>query len=345
MTTGFENGPIRVGLIRCDMHGAYYGALFAEHDALALQRPAEPGEKTHYSWETGGAHFYFYTNYASPEQMTVEFVDGFRLTKVWDEHRTAAERLARVCKGPVTICDQFEEISDDVDLIFISDCNGDGSDHLELARPGLEQGIATFIDKPMANTYPDVQALVSLADSNSAPLASVSMLSMAPAAGRFAAQLATVSPAVEFGTVQGGGPSMAGQIHTVALALRLFGDGVESVSASGPGPLHTMHLSWGDRSQRPAQGVTLSTDVGFVWHCAFHASGYGPAGAVHSPPIGDFDFPFGAAEILKQVREMVRSGQSPAGNAAMIESVAVIEAARRAQTEFRSVPITEITGG
>ena len=56
-----EASPIRVGLIRCDTHGAYYGSLMAPHDPLQLRSPLAAGATAHYSWQSGGAHFYFYT--------------------------------------------------------------------------------------------------------------------------------------------------------------------------------------------------------------------------------------------------------------------------------------------
>ena len=37
-----------------------------------------------------------------------------------------------------------------MDLVFISDCVGDGSEHLRWAAPGLEKGVPTFVDKPFA---------------------------------------------------------------------------------------------------------------------------------------------------------------------------------------------------
>ncbi|MEC9378872.1 MAG: hypothetical protein VX528_07905, partial [Candidatus Latescibacterota bacterium] len=98
----------------------------------------------------------------------------------------------------------------------------------------------------------------------------------------------------------------------------------------GDTDLQTVHLSYGDHTDRPRRGETLNCDVGAVWHCAFHASAFGPAGAIHSSPLGDFVFPFGAAEILRQVREMVHTGRSPEMTAGMVEAVAVAEASRRA---------------
>jgi hypothetical protein len=104
--------------------------------------------------------------------------------------------------------------------------------------------------------------------------------------------------------------------------------------------LHTMHFDYGDRPDRPARGVTVSCDVGAVWHCAFHASAHGPNGVVHSPPMGDFDFPFGAASILRTVRGMVHANTSPTVLRDAVEAVAIGETARRAQVsgDVETVP-------
>ena len=330
--------PIRVGLIRCDTHGAYYAALCARHDPLRLQQPLPPDRPGHYSWQHGGAHFYFYTHYADPRQMSVDFVEGFRLARVWDEDCAVAECLAAVFADEPEVCDDFAAVSDDVDLVFVADCNGDGSDHLELARPGLEKGVATFVDKPLALTGADARALIRLADAHGAPLTSISILRALPKAELFARRLAEVGE-VQFGSVQGGGTAMAGHVHAASLALGLFGNGVESVRAMGETELQTVHLGYGDRADRPRRGVALNCDVGAVWHCAFHASAYGSQGAIHSPPLSDWDFPFGAAAILRIVKEMVQTRRSPPIIGDMLEAVAICEAAREAQATGEPVKL------
>ena len=267
-TTSALRPPIRVGLIRCDTHGAYYGALMAPHDPLRLRSPLTAGAPARYSWQTGGAHFYFYTNYADPGQMTVDFVGGFRLARVWDEYPDAAASLAAVFDDPPRVCRSFAEASDDVDLVFIADCNGDGSDHLSLARPGLEKGVATFVDKPLAYTIEEARAIVELAAERGAPFASASILQALPAAAQFGDRLEEVGE-LQFGTVQGGGLTLAGQIHTVCLALHIFGDGVRGVRAMGDGAPHTIHLDYGQRPDRPrlrfgpaAASLSAATSVG-----------------------------------------------------------------------------------
>ena len=128
---------IRVGLIRCDTHGLWFGPLMADHDPLLFQRPRLPVRGGQYSWMRGGLHQFFYTNYHDVLKMTVPSVEGFEITRVWDEHREAAELAATVFLGKPQVCETFAEVSDDVDLVFVADCNDDGSDHLELATPGL----------------------------------------------------------------------------------------------------------------------------------------------------------------------------------------------------------------
>ncbi|MBT4098948.1 MAG: hypothetical protein HOE86_14950, partial [Gemmatimonadetes bacterium] len=142
-----------------------------------------------------------------------------------------------------------------------------------------------------------------------------------------------------FGSIQGGGPSLAGQIHTISLAQHIFGDGVVAVRALGDEGPNTIHLDFGGRADRPAKGVTLNCDVGLVWHCAFHASAFGPEGAIHSSPLGDFLFPFGAAQILKQIREMVHTGRSPEMTSGMIEAVAIAQASRTAHETGKLVAV------
>ena len=110
----------------------------------------------------------------------------------------------------------------------------------------------------------------------------------------------------------------------------------------GDTELHTFHLDYGDRADRPRQGVTVSSSVGTPWHCAFYASAYGPGGAVHSPPMGDFDFPFGAAAILRLVRDMVHTRTAPVILRDAIEAVAICETARRAQESGRAEKIPEL---
>jgi len=334
--------PIRVGIIRCDLHAVYYAALFARHDPLRLRHHHHTKSgKIRDSWQTGGAYFYHYLHYSQPLKMTAPFVPGFRLVKLWDKERELAELMAEIFLDRPRVCDSFSEVSDDVDLVFIADCNGDGSDHLRLATPGLEKRVPTYVDKPFTYDIADAVKIVNLARRKRTPVLSMSILRSLPEATLFRRRLAEVGKPA-FGSVRGGGTSMAGHIHAISLAQHVFGNGVESVEAMGQNELGFVHLNYGDREDRPSHGVTLNCDTGPTWHCAFYVSAFGPEGAIHSGPLSDFIFPRGAAVNVRLAKKMVRTGQPPVPYDDMLENIAVATAARKAQKSGRTVRLSEV---
>ncbi|NUQ62848.1 MAG: Gfo/Idh/MocA family oxidoreductase [Pirellulales bacterium] len=333
--------PIRVGLIRCDTHGMYYGALMARHEALLLENPPSVDGEKHYSWQGGGIHLYFYTSYYDRTEMTVPRVDGFEIVKVWDEHPSAAKALSRVLCGKPKVCASFGEVSDDVDLVFIADCNGDGSDHLKLAGPGLVKGVPTFVDKPLAYDVLGALELIETANRHKTPLMSMSILRALPQAGLFRSRFAEVGE-VQSGAIFIGDAGMAAQIHAICLAHHLFGSGVQSVESMGRELPDYVHLDYGGKPGRPPKGVLLNCASGESPHAAIYASAFGKIGAVHSPPLGDFEFPFGAAEILRRVKTMVRTGVPQVDCREMVESIAIATAARLACKTRRRVALNEV---
>lgn len=325
---------IRVGMIGADLHALYYGAQMFEHDPLHL-RSVGRGY---------AAAFYHYTHYNDPGIMTVPFVGGFQLARVWAAERADAEALTSVFGGD--ICDSFEQCSDDVDLVFIPDCNGDGADHRELASPGLAKGVPTFCDKPLAYEYRDARALVELAEQVGAPLMSLSILREVPQGGHFRSRLAEIAP-VGFGSIKGGGTSIAGHIHAISLAQSVFGPGVEAVEAMGPAELSFVHLTYGEGRGllQPEAGVMLNCDSGPTYHCSFYVSAFSALGPLHSPQIGDFEFPWGSAAILRKVQAMATTGQPQVPYAEILECIAIATAGRLAQERGERVTLAEVTAG
>lgn len=321
---------IRVGMIGCDLHGLYYGALMAEHDPLVL-RDTGRGQ---------AAFFYFYLHYNDPTVMTVPFVGGFEFTRVWDSDRGAAEVAAAIF-DTAQVCDSPDECSEDVDLVFVPDCNGDGSTHLELATPGLEKGVPTFVDKPLANSLRDAEAIVELAQEHSTPVMSLSMLRAVPHARYFRDRLQEIAP-VGFGSIKGAGTTLAGSIHTISLAQHVFGAGVVAVDCMGPSELAYLHLDYGGRTDRPTAGVMLNCDSGPTYHCSLYVSAFSAKGAIHSGQIGDFEFPFGAAEILRKIKKMVRTGEPQAPYEEMLECIAIADAGRLAQETGQRVYLKDL---
>jgi predicted dehydrogenase len=351
---------IRVGLIRCDTHGLWYGPLMAEHDPMVLQRPMLPvkhpqptdspakqlafyeNQGYYYSWQSGGVHMYFYNRYGYPLEMTVPFVGGFEIVKLWDKYRVAAEQAARVFFGRPKVCDTFEEVSDDVDLVFVANCNNDGSDHLELARPGLEKGVPTFVDKPFANTVANCRRILELGRKHKAPVFSLSILRAEPALTRLRNRIPEVGE-VNFATFQGCGTHPAGLVHTISATQHLFGPGIKTVHALRARNHTSIHLDYGDRPDRPRHGVMINCDVGKRPHTALSASVHGTKDDIHTLILGDYQYPHGTAEIIKMIKQMVCTRKSPPLMDEVLESIAVIEACRKAERSGKRTQVRSIS--
>ncbi|MBI4025501.1 MAG: Gfo/Idh/MocA family oxidoreductase [Verrucomicrobia bacterium] len=353
--------PIRVGMIRLDTHAMYYAPLMQKHDPLLLRDPIAgrdtrlPGcgqVKVKRGWQLGACYFYFYTHYCDAKRIMAPTVSGFEIAKVWDDlDDDVARNFCEVFYGTPKICKTLEEASDDVDLVFIADCTGEGKDHLRLAAPGLKKGVPTFIDKPFAYHVADAKRILRLARKHRAPVMSLSMLRVSPHAARFRNRLAEIAP-VEFGTVRGCNEGLGGQIHTISLAQHVFGSGVEAVYCTGPtvkyfmGPVAMAHvlLDYGGKPDRPKAGVMLNNESGGGWHGSLYASAYSRKGAVHSEGIGDFQHPWSAAEILRRIKRMVRTRRPQASHDEMLEGIAIAQAARLAQKTGKRVALKEVLG-
>lgn len=335
--------PIRVGIIRCDTHGMYFGPLMSRHDPWKLRDPLKfsPGPQR-YTWQSGASHFAFYGHYYQQDKMTVPFVEGFKVVKVWDEFADAAECAANVFLEKPLVCKTFAEVSDGVDLVIIADANFDGSDHLKLATPSLSKGIPTFVDKPLASNYADAKAMVELARKHQTPLLSLSILRVLPEAELFRHRFAEIAP-VQFGVIRGGWKTLAAQIHSISLAQLLFGPGVEAVECMGASPLAYIHLSYGGQLERPEDGVMLLCVSGkSTTKSQYYASVYSENGALHSNPFNYFTYPYGAVEIIKKMKEMVLTRKPPVPYEEMLELIAIVDAARLSQRERRPVRLKEV---
>lgn len=332
---------IRVGMIRCDGHGMYFGPLMQPHDPLVLRQPIPQSEPAPHTWMRGGTHFYFYTRYSDPTYMTVPTIGGFEITRLWDVNPRVADAAARVFFNKPIVCKSFEQVSDEVDLVLISDCNLNGEDHVEFAAPGLKKGVPTFVDKPFAPTVADINQIYSMADATNTPVMSLSIMRMAPAGRLFATRLAELGKC-DFATVQGYGDELNHLTHPISLVQNIFGDGVKEVRCTPGSPMRSIHLSWGDRADRPSQGVTILNNTGALSHGGAHVTAYGAKGAIQSIPFGDWEHPYGALSILEAVREMVTTRRVPMPKSEMTEVIAIAEAAYASNQTGRPVLVQDM---
>jgi len=323
----------------------WFGPQMMSHDSVLFERPMlfADDRRGKYTWMTRGCHYLFYSHYSAPRRMTAPCVEGFEIVKLWDEDREAAELAARVFHAKPEVCDRFDQVSDDVDLVFIADCNGDGSDHLELSRPGLEKGIATFIDKPLASNLGDAVKIYDLAQKHQSPILSLSILQVNPATERIRRRLDEVG-GVDFGTVTAFNTHPAALIHAISIVHHVFGTGVREVSCVDTPHHIAFHLGYGDASDPacPEHGVVINCGVSKFRFTEMFVCAYGREGAIQGRAMNDFDASEGSAIILEHVRAMVRTGRPHALGGEMLEAIAVMDAATQAQATGQSVVVAEV---
>jgi hypothetical protein len=95
---------------------------------------------------------------------------------LWDDEPGFAEAMKgktydRIFKDPV-------KLSHECDCLYIE--HADYRKALELARPGLEQGKPTFINRPFAGSIEDAEEIIRLAKKHDAPVMSASELEFGP---------------------------------------------------------------------------------------------------------------------------------------------------------------------
>jgi predicted dehydrogenase len=241
-------------------------------------------------------------------------LEGARITRLWDPDRERAERMARVF-GIETVCDSHEDLAEGVDAGIIGE---DGRfDKLPYARPFLERGLPTYIDKPLALQADEAREIVALAEEHGAPMLSCSGWRFSEGADHLRAKADEI----------GGFELLIGivsmsrfdvyAIHPVDTALGLVGGGVAGVANAGEEGRDVVRLRWEDGRQ----AVLHMYDRRIAGGRRFIACG--PDGHAETADLGEIHPP-----LLERLLQMCRSGQSPVPSQEMIEAVEIVEAIR-----------------
>jgi predicted dehydrogenase len=145
---------------------------------------------------------------------------------------------AEALKGyGVELVKRPEDLLGKIDAVMIE--SQQGSRHLKRARPFLEAGLPTFVDKPFSETVADAEAMIALAEKHKAPLLSCSALRYDPqvtaALGR-KKELGNILSvdAWTSASLHPGNPGLLHYgIHGVEVVYTLLGGGCHSVQAAG----------------------------------------------------------------------------------------------------------------
>lgn len=262
-----------------------------------------------------------------------------RVTALWGSDVARTRELARQFAVPHAGTGPGD-LADKVDAVIVGDRHG--ALHREHAMPYLVAGLPVFVDKPLACSVADAEAMLEAAAKSGAPLLSGSAL-------RWQADTAVLESCMRglqgplevaaFGTwypdSPHGGAIFYG-IHTVELALQLAGPKFEALEVEA-GERPVAQFRSGDNRAilefRPPDASGAS---------AFGASVAGPAGRIEQQiRLGD-DY---LAPVLEQIIAMFTGGMSPLSPEAMLASVVLMSEIEGALgSKHRRVPFTATSG-
>ncbi len=229
---------------------------------------------------------------------------------------------AKMKEYGVALFDDPADLFGKIDAVMIESV--DGSVHLERARPFLERGMPTYVDKPFACSLADARTMVDLAQRTHSPIMSSSSLRYAPEVVAAKDGTDATGPVVGVSTY---GPSPTHPrnpglyhygIHPVEILVTLMGTGCRRVVCLNSEGTTLATGEWADgrlgsirgiRQGRPAYGFTVFGEKGVA------TQGVGTQ--------------YIYRELLKKIVQMFTTKEAPIDIRETLELVAFIEAANK----------------
>ena len=253
------------------------------------------------------------------EQFPKTHVEGARVVGLWGEDPKRNRELVEKY-GIDFLADRPEDLIGRIDLAIPTARHAGRQPGL--ARPFIEAGIPTFVDKPCALTLAEGRKLSQLARRHGTPITSFSTYRIGRSTRRIKTRELKKLGKFTFGEFTGpgklvnehGGLIFYG-IHAVELALEFMGPGAEEVYCAAHGGNVASVLRWdGERSAT----VNVLGNAAYV----FHVSLYGPGGHYAAVPESASLYHDG----LQVAVEMARTRKEPLAHEVFLESLAVIDA-------------------
>ncbi len=228
-------------------------------------------------------------------------------------------------KYSVEMLSTAEEVVEKSDyLIVLSPDNPER--HLDLARPALESGKATYVDKTFAPDLKTALEIVSIARAHKTPMFSTSALRFVPEIHEFLNGVGRQHPA-EAAVVRGPNCFDIYAVHSIEPLVMLMGHGAESLSYFGNGKFMQFAVKYPDQR---AAGFTLFDANGEVdgkWY------GY-PFEASVQFDCGSFAMPFTCDQMFKELLDSIcaffKGAPAPVSFEDTLEVMAIIDAGRTA---------------
>ena len=244
---------------------------------------------------------------------------GIAVTQLWcgTEQRIAELRAE---DSSVVVAASLAELLDTVDAVIVGDRHGDL--HRAHALAAIEAGKPVFVDKPLANSLTDAEAIVTAAEQRGVPLLSGSALRWQAETLRLKARLAGLTGAFDlfaYGTwypQNDYGGAIFYAIHTIELVQELIGPAFRRVTLkSGDSP--AIRYRSGDAS------VTLQfRPLGDSGSSSFGVEVTAGRVDIRQPiPLGE-DY---MAPVVDQIAAMLHAGRSPMTREALLAPLALMK--------------------
>jgi virulence factor len=298
-----KSETLRIGMVKVSLHTYWFCCFFNTYDPDLLETYA-PG---------------MHARNLQVKEVTLP-LPGAEVVKVWDPDPEKARQLAATFHIP-TVANSLEEMVSGIDGVMITDTRGDGSDHYELAKPFLEKGIPTYVDKPFADSIEAGRRIVELAHKTGTPMMSTSILRYVKGVEEVKAHLneaGQIQAVVAFGT---GHPIIYG-IHTVEMLHSIMGPGIESVQNIGDEKKDILKIHYGDG--RDAVAV-IAHDAKTV----FRTDVLGSEKHLSTGDIDRTGYQTGADGAMKAYLQMLRTKKPQVGHNTTLEILKVLHAGQQ----------------
>ncbi len=260
-------------------------------------------------------------------------VEGARVVAVWDNDAAAARELADVF-GIDRVADTMEDVARDVDgVIVVDDIT---MTHQKKARFFLEEGVPTFIDKPLSDDAREAEELIGIAEKTGALMMSTSAL-------RYARETEAARSVIDgLGKIPLATTTCQGQymgedavihygIHPLELAYSVLGPGVVSVDNVGENGRNVVKLNYDD-------GRVLMLLVFAEIAQAFKLDLYGESGAT-SVLVEDWDYFYW--KMLDTYAAMLRDKALPVPLQETLEIIRVLTAAKESLLTGKAIKLPQ----
>lgn len=265
-----------------------------------------------------------------------QFVDGAEVVLVWPgSSQMAPERIPgfqrEIEEVGIELVSSADDLIGRIDAaLVLSLC---GTAHLDRARPFLEAGIPTFVDKPFACSVTDAEDMIRLSREHNTLLLNASALRFSEEVQSIAKRrdaLGTINGAVTYGPSKraDGNPGLFHYgIHAVELLFELLGSGCEVVTTTWSEGAEAVTGRWADGRIGTVRGNRAgTTSYGFTAFCEH--------GVVSQPVSTRFAY----RNLCRAILQSLDSGEPAVPHESSLEVVRFVVAAL-ASEEQGGIPI------